>query len=104
MPTDFQHQLLEVSGNMDHLIITAPEGVGKRVGLVLHALRKFSNEEEGLLIVLAHSKELSQEVHHMLTVCMGSPVVNLYMQDIGQLPQKAAIVGSPLQVNNLWKK
>ena len=70
---------------MDHLIVTAPEGVGKRVGLVLHALRKFVNEEEGLLVVLAHSKELSQQMHHFLAICLKCQVVNLYMQDIGQL-------------------
>ena len=31
-------------------------------------------------------------------------VINLYMQDIGEIGDKAVIVGSPLQVNNLWKK
>ena len=56
LPTDFQLQLFEVSQNMDNLIITAPEGSGKTVGLILHALSKFSNEEEGILVVLAHSK------------------------------------------------
>jgi superfamily II DNA/RNA helicase len=89
---------------MDHLIITAPEGCGKTLALLLHALRKFSNEEEGLLVVLAYSKELSQAIHLILSTCLQSPVINLYMQDLGEIPQKAAIVGSPLQVNNLWKK
>jgi superfamily II DNA/RNA helicase len=68
---------------MDHLIITAPEGAGKRLALLLHALKKFSNEEEGLLVVLAHSKELSQEIHHFLSPCLDSPVLNLYMQEAG---------------------
>jgi superfamily II DNA/RNA helicase len=103
-PTDFQQQLLDVSENMDNLIITAPEASGKTVGLLLHTLRKFSNEEEGIMVVLAHSKDLSQQIHHFLTSCMQSPVVNLYMQDVGEIAQKTAIVGSPLQVNNLWKK
>jgi hypothetical protein len=26
------------------------------------------------------------------------------MQDLGEIGEKAAVVGSPLQVNNLWKK
>ena len=95
---------MEVADHMDHLIITAPEAVGKRVGLLLHALKRFSNEEQGLLVVLAHSKDLSQEIHHFLSACLGSPVVNLYMQEVGQIGSKGAIVGSPLQVNNLWKK
>ena len=89
---------------MDHLIITAPEGTGKRLGLLLHALRKFSNEEEGILVVLAHSKELSQEVHHVLSVCLGAPVVNLYMQQDGDFDQKAVVVGSPVRVKDFHKK
>lgn len=56
------------------------------------------------MVILAHSKDLSQQIHHFLTSCMQSPVVNLYMQDVGEIAQKTAIVGSPLQVNNLWKK
>lgn len=89
---------------MDHLIVTAPEGSGKTIGLLLHALRKFSNEEGGLLVVLTYSKESSQNIHHTLSTCLQSPAINLYMQDMGEVPQKGAIVGSPLQVNNLWKK
>lgn len=104
MPNDFQSQLLDASENMDNLVITAPEGTGKTTALLLHALRKFSNEEEGILIILAHSKEQSQQIHHFLSACMQSTVINLYMQDIGEIGQKTAVVGSPLQVNNLWKK
>ena len=89
---------------MDHLVITAPEGVGKRVGLLLHAVRRFVNEEEGILVVLAHSKDLSQEIHHFLSACISTQVINLYMQDMGQIGDKVVLVGSPLQVNNLWKK
>ena len=55
-PTDFQAQLFEASQHLDNLVVTAPEGSGKTVGLLLHALSKFSNEEEGILVVLAHSK------------------------------------------------
>lgn len=102
--TDLQLQLLDVSENMDNLVLTAQETAGKTVGLILHALRKFSNEEEGILVVLAHSKELSQHIHHFLSACIQSNVVNLYMQDIGELGPKTVLVGSPLQVNHLWKK
>jgi superfamily II DNA/RNA helicase len=56
MPTDFQQQLLELDGSMDNLIITAPETTGKTVGLLLHALRRFTIEEQGILVVLTHSK------------------------------------------------
>ena len=82
-PTDFQHQLLEAADNVDHLIITAPETAGKTVALLLHALRRFTNEEQGFLVVLSHSKDLSQNLHHFLSVCSRLPVINLYMQDIG---------------------
>ena len=60
-PTDFQLQLLEVEGELRNLIITAPEGSGKIVGLVLVAVRRFINYEEGILVFLSHSKELSHK-------------------------------------------
>lgn len=103
-PTDFQLQLLEVEGELRNLIITAPEGSGKIVGLTLVAVRRFFNEEEGILVFLSHSKELSQQLHHLLSALIRLPVINLYMQQIGQIDGKAVIIGSPLQVNNLWKK
>jgi superfamily II DNA/RNA helicase len=84
--------------------VTAPPEAGKTVALLLHSLKKFSSEEQGLLVVLCHSRELSQSVHHFLSLCLRVPVVNLFMQDLGQIGEKAVLVGSPLQVNNLWKK
>ena len=103
-PTDFQQQLFEAADNVDHLIITAPQTAGKTVAVLLHALRRFTNEQQGFLVILSHSKELSQSLHHFVSVCSRMQVINLYMQDIGEIGDKAVIVGSPLQVNNLWKK
>ena len=54
--TDFQSQLLEVANKMNHLIVSGPQGIGKRIGLLLHALQQFSNEEEGILVVLVYAR------------------------------------------------
>jgi hypothetical protein len=74
------------------------------MGLVLLAVKKFINEEEGIIIFLSHSRDLSQQLHHALSTLTRIPIVNLYMQEVGQIENKHIIVGSPLQANNLWKK
>ena len=55
-PTDFQLQMLESTQNIDNLIITAPPTSGKTTALLLHSLLKYSNEEEGIMVILCHSK------------------------------------------------
>ena len=57
-----------------------------------------------MLVFLAHSKDLSQTLHHLVAAITKIPVVNLYMQEVGQLEKKHILIGSPLQVNKLWKK
>lgn len=89
---------------MDSLIISAPPDSGKLIGLVIYALRKFINEESGLLVLLSHSKNLSQQLHHLTSAFSQLPVVNLFMGELGEVSEKHIIIGSPLQVNNLWKK
>ena len=42
-PTDFQLQLLSATA-LEQLIVTAPAGCGKTVGLLLSGLRGFSSE------------------------------------------------------------
>ena len=59
-PTDLQEQILFIPQQIDNLIITAPEGSGKKLTLILLALKKFANEEEGTLAFVAHSNQLSQ--------------------------------------------
>lgn len=103
-PTDFQQQLLEIESDIHNVIITAPSESGKIIALTLLALRKFINEEEGILIFLSHSKDLSQQLHHIVGTLTKIPIVNLYMQEMGQIENKHIIIGSPLQANNLWKK
>lgn len=80
LATDFQQQLLEIESDLHNLIITAPPESGKVVGLVLLCIRKFINEEEGIIIFLSHSKDLSQQLHHLLSAITKIPIVNLYMQ------------------------
>ena len=59
-PTDLQEQVLSINQQIDNLIITAPEGCGKKLVLILLALKRFTNEEEGTLVFVTHSKQLSQ--------------------------------------------
>ena len=70
---------------MHNLIITAPPQSGKTFALLLHSVRKFVNEEEGIIVFLSHSKELSQQLHHVLGLLLKVPIVNLYMQELGQI-------------------
>jgi superfamily II DNA/RNA helicase len=104
VPTDFQQQLLEIENDIHNVIITAPSEAGKVIAIVLLAIKKFINEEEGIIVFLSHSKDLSQQLHHVLSSLTKIPTVNLYMQEVGQIENKHVIIGSPLQVNNLWKK
>jgi superfamily II DNA/RNA helicase len=83
--TDFQQQLLEIETDLHNLIIAAPEGSGKTIALVLLSVKKFINEEEGIIIFLSHSKDLSQTLHHVLSSITKIPIVNLYMQEVGQI-------------------
>jgi len=103
-PTDFQQQLFEIENDMDNLIVAAPAESGKTIALLLYALRKFINEESGILVVLCHSKELSQMLHHLVQSLSSLVVTNLFMGELGELGEKGVLIGSPLQVNNLWKK
>ena len=104
MATDFQQQLLDIENDIHNVIIIAPAESGKTIALILLAIKKFINEEEGILVFLAHSKDLSQQLHHILSSLTKIPTVNLYMQELGQVENKHIIIGSPLQANNLWKK
>jgi superfamily II DNA/RNA helicase len=104
VPTDFQQQLLSIENDIHNVIITAPSESGKTIALVLLSIKKFINEEEGIIIFLSHSKDLSQQLHHILSSVTQIPVVNLYMQEMGEIEKKHIIIGSPLQANNLWKK
>jgi len=38
------------------MILSAPTGSGKTLGVVLFSLKKFYNEEEGILAFVCHSK------------------------------------------------
>lgn len=55
-PTDLQEQVLSINQQIENLIITAPEGCGRKLVLILLALKRFSNEEEGALVFVTHSK------------------------------------------------
>ena len=76
-PTDLQEQILGISQPIDNLIITAPEGCGKKLTLVVLALKKFANEEQGTLVFVSHSKQLSQDIASLATVLSRTPVINL---------------------------
>lgn len=102
--TDFQQQLFSLDAALDSLIITAPADSGKTLALLLHALRRFINEEAGLLVVLAHSKDQAQQLHRLSALLTQLPAVNLFMGALPEDSPKCVLIGSPLQVNNLWKK
>lgn len=59
-PLDLQEQVLSISGQIDNLIITAPQECGKKLTLIILAIKRFANEEDGTLVFVAHSKDLSQ--------------------------------------------
>jgi len=55
-------------------------------------------------VLLSHSKNLSQQLHHLAASFSQLPIINLFMGELGEVSDKHIIIGSPLQVNNLWKK
>ena len=59
-PSDLQQQLLSIPNELENVIITAPDESGKKLALLLLSIRRFFNEEEGTLLLISHSKNLSQ--------------------------------------------
>lgn len=102
-PLDLQEQVLGIPNQIDNLIITAPQECGKKLTLIVLAIRRLANEEEGNLIFIAHSKDLSQELASLLAVISRTPIVNLFMQKWQTNNKKSIIIGSPLQLSALPK-
>ena len=101
---DFQEQLLEIEQPLENLIISAQPGSGKILAIILLALKKFFNEEEGILCFVCHSKDLSQSVHYLLSTLSKIDTLNLYMKKIDHLSPKAILIGNPTQIYNIEKK
>lgn len=78
-PLDLQEQILSIESVLDNFIITAPEGCGKKLALLILAVKKFVNEEHGCLTLVAHSKDLSQGLASLTSVISRIPIVNLFM-------------------------
>jgi superfamily II DNA/RNA helicase len=64
---------------MDNLIVSAPNGSGKTIAMLLLSLRPFINEEQGTLVFLCHSKDLSQSLRYLLSQTTSIKVINLWM-------------------------
>jgi hypothetical protein len=86
------------------LIISAPQGSGKILAAILLVLKRFFNEEEGILCFVSHSKELSQTIHYLLSTLSKIDILNLYMKKIDHLAPKAILIGSPSQLHNIEKQ
>lgn len=95
--------MLEIEQPLENLIISAQPGSGKILSVILLALKKFFNDEEGILCFVCHSKDLSQNVHYLLSTLSKIDTLNLYMKKIDHLASKAILIGNPTQLNKIEK-
>lgn len=53
---------------------------------------------------VTHSKELSQNIHYLLSTLSKIDIINLYMKKVDHLASKAILIGNPTQIYNIDKK
>lgn len=56
-----------------------------------------------MLLLLSHSKDLSQMLVHLVSALVRIPLLNLFMQEFINNEPKQIVVCSPLQANSLTK-